>query len=61
MHPLLMLGVGLIVAGIVLSLVAMGGAIGTTPGTLCLLAGAGLGIYVKYVVEGKGPRGGASR
>ena len=53
MHPLFKLGIPLIVVGIILSLVAVGGAIGTTPGLLCILAGGGLGVYVKYVVEGK--------
>ena len=56
MHPLFKLGIALIVVGIILSLVAVGGAIGTTPGLLCILAGGGLGVYVKYVVEGEPPR-----
>ena len=61
MHPLFALGVGLIVVGIILSLVAVTGGIGTTPGMLAILAGAGLGIYVKYVVEGKDPGNGEPR
>ena len=56
MHPLFKLGIALIVVGIIQSLVAVGGAIGTTPGLLCILAGGGLGVYVKYVVEGETPR-----
>ena len=45
----------------VVGAVAVTGAIGTTPGMLCILAGAGLGIYVKYVVEGKDPGNGEPR
>jgi hypothetical protein len=52
-HPLLALAIALIVLGIVLSLVAMTGAIGTSPGWYAMLAGGALGVYVKYVLEGK--------
>jgi hypothetical protein len=52
-NPLLKLAIGLIVLGIGLSLIAMTGAIGTEPGWYVMLAGAALGVYVKYIVEGR--------